>query len=155
MANYKIGDKVPNFVLKDQHNKEVRLDDFKGKKVLLSFHPLAWTPVCTTQMQSLEENLNKLEELNTVPLGLSIDSQFTKKAWADNIGIKSVHLLADLWPHGDVANKLGILRQKEGFSERANIILDEEGKIIFLKIYDIPEVPDMQEIIDFLEEYNR
>lgn len=155
MANYKIGDKVPNFVLKDQHNKEVRLDDFKGKKVLLSFHPLAWTPICTTQMQSLEENLEKLEELNTVPLGLSIDSQFTKKAWADNIGIKSVHLLADLWPHGDVANKLGILRQKEGFSERANIILDEEGKIIFLKIYDIPEVPDMQEIIDFLEEYNR
>jgi peroxiredoxin len=155
MANYKIGDKVPNFVLKDQHNKEVKLDDFKGKKVLLSFHPLAWTPVCTTQMQSLEENLKKLEGLNTVPLGLSIDSQFSKKAWADNIGIKNVHLLADLWPHGDLANKLGILRQKEGFSERANIILDEKGKIIFLKIYDIPEVPDMQEIIDFLEEYNR
>ncbi len=151
MATIKIGDKISNFILKDQKGVEIKLEDFRGKKVLLSFHPLAWTGVCTTQMQSLESNLHSLTELNTVPLGVSVDSTVTKKNWAEAIGIKNVHLLSDFWPHGDVAKQLGLFREKEGIAHRANVILDEEGKVIFIKIYDIPEVPDMKEIIEFLE----
>ena len=52
----KKGEKAPNFELNDQNGKSVQLKDFKGKKVLLSFHPLAWTGVCTKQMLSLEKN---------------------------------------------------------------------------------------------------
>lgn len=48
----KTGDKIPDFVLKDQHNKELCLSNLKDKKVLLSFHPLAWTKVCAQQMKS-------------------------------------------------------------------------------------------------------
>lgn len=155
MAGLIVGDKVPDFVLKDQHNEEVRLSDFRGKRVLLSFHPLAWTKVCTSQMQSLEENLETLTKLDTVPLGLSIDSQPTKKAWADAIGVRNVRLLADFWPHGAAADKMGLFRSRQGFSERANLIVDEEGRIIFLKLYDMPQVPDMMEIISFLEGYEK
>lgn len=124
---------APDFALKDQDGKEFKLSNLKGKRVLLSFHPLAWTSICAKQMLSLEANKDKFESLNTVPIGLSVDSVPTKKAWAESLGIKSVRLLSDFWPHGYVAKLYGIFREKEGFSERANIIVDENGKIAFLK----------------------
>jgi peroxiredoxin len=147
----KIGDKIPAFVLKDQHNKELRLSDIKGKKVLLSFHPLAWTKVCAQQMKSLEENVERFEELNTIAIGLSVDTIPSKHAWAKKLNIKDTRLLADFWPHGEIAKKLGLFREKEGFSERANIIIDEDQKVIFFKIYDIPQLPDIQEILNLLK----
>jgi peroxiredoxin len=146
-----VGDKAPDFTLKDNRNKDVRLSDFKGKKVLLSFHPLAWTSVCAEQMKSLEANIEEFDKLNTIALGLSVDAVPTKNAWAKDIGVKDTKLLSDFWPHGGVAASYGILREKEGFSERANIIVDEEEIIIFVKIYEVPQLPDIQEILDFLK----
>ena len=61
-------------------------------------------------------------------------------------------MLADFWPHGQVAKLYGIFREKEGFSERANIIVDEAGKVIFFKVYEIGQLPDIQEIISFLKQ---
>ena len=75
-----IGDLVADFVLNDNRGKEVRLSELKGKKALLSFHPLAWTSVCADQMKSLEENLKEFEKSNTVALGLSVDSVPCKNA---------------------------------------------------------------------------
>jgi peroxiredoxin len=143
---------APDFILRDQSGKEFKLSDFKGKKVLLSFHPLAWTRVCSLQMQSLEENKNVFESLNTVAVGLSVDTAPSKKAWAKELGITGTPLLADFWPHGAVAKLYGIFREKEGTSERANIIVDEAGKIVFFKIYEISQLPDIQEIISFLKQ---
>ncbi len=148
----KIGEKILDFVLKDQHNNEVQVSELKGKKVVLSFHPLAWTKVCAEQMKSLEKNVERFKELNTVALGLSVDSVPSKHAWAKKeLNIKDTQLLSDFWPHGEVAKKLGIFREKEGFSERANILVDEEQRVIFIKVYDIAQVPDIEEIINFLK----
>ncbi len=146
-----VGEIAPDFVLKDQNGKDFKLSESKGRRILLSFHPLAWTEICAMQMQALEENKDVFESLNTVPVGLSIDTVPSKKAWADHLGIKSVRLLSDFWPHGQVANTYGIFREKNGFSERANIIVDEEGKIAFLKIYEIHQLPDIREIIEFIK----
>jgi len=147
----KAGDKAPDFSLKDQHNKELRLSEFKGKKVLLSFHPLAWTKVCARQMQSLEKNREVFDKLNTVALGLSVDTVPSKHAWAKELDIKETRLLSDFWPHGEIAKLYGIFRAENGISERANIIVDEEQKVIFVKVYDIPKLPDIDEIINFLK----
>jgi peroxiredoxin len=146
------GEMAPDFVIKDQNGKEFKLSDFRGKRVLLSFHPLAWTGVCAKQMQALEANKDALESLNTIPVGISVDSVPTKKAWAEHLGIRSVRLLSDFWPHGYVARLFGIFREKDGISERANIILDENGKIAFFKVYEISQLPDIQEIIRVIEE---
>ncbi|MCW3491635.1 redoxin domain-containing protein [Dethiobacter alkaliphilus] len=140
-----------DFLLKDQNGTDIRLSDYKGKKVLLSFHPLAWTSVCSDQMSSLEENREKFAALNTVALGLSVDSLPCKKAWADSLGISGTSLLCDFWPHGDVASQYGVFREKHGTSERANIIFDENGREIFRKIYPIKELPDINEIIERLK----
>lgn len=147
----KVGDQTRDFALKDQNEKEFRLSEHKGKKVLLSFHPLAWTTVCSKQMQSLEDNKAAFDSLSTVAVGISVDSIPSKKAWADSLGIKETSLLSDFWPHGEVAKMFGIFRDKNGISERANIIVDENGKIVFIKVYPILELPDIGEVIEFLK----
>jgi len=151
----KSGETAPDFELDGHDGKPVRLSELKGKMVLLSFHPLAWTGVCSKQMKSLEKNYGAFKKLNTVAFGVNIDSVPSKKAWANELELKKTRLLSDFWPHGDVARKFGIFREKDGFSERANIIVDEGGKVIFSKVYAIGELPDIDEIIDRIrKKYN-
>jgi len=147
----KLGDTAPDFSLKDQNGEEFRLSDYRGKKVLLSFHPLAWTSICAQQMKDLEANYKRFEELNTIPVGISVDSVPCKKAWAEHLGLKKLKILADFWPHGEVAKLYGVFREGNGFSERANIIVNEEGKIVFIKVYPIRELPNVEELLEFLK----
>jgi peroxiredoxin len=144
------GKKVKDFSLKDQNGQDFHLSEYRGEKVLLSFHPLAWTSVCAKQMQALEKNKKSFDKLNTVAVGLSVDSVPSKAAWAKSLKIKNTRLLADFWPHGGVAKSMGILRA-EGFSERANVIVNEVGKITFVKVYPIRELPDIGEILRVLK----
>lgn len=143
MARITVGDIFEDFNLKSHTEAMVDTVAMRDKKILLSYHPLAWTEICTKQMQSLEANFETFQKLNTVPLGLSVDSVPCKKAWAKSIGIEKVDLLADFWPHGGIAAKMGLFIEKFGFSERANVILDEERKAIFVKVYPIRELPDL------------
>ena len=144
----KAGDRAADFTLKDQDGNDFTLHSQKGGRVLLSFHPLAWTAVCTKQMQSLENNFDVFKSLNTLPVGLSVDPVPSKKAWAENIGVKRVPLLSDFWPHGETAKLFDIFRDKNGFSERANIIVDENGKITLFQTYPLSQLPDVNEIIE-------
>ena len=146
-----VGEMAPGFNLKDQNGKDHTLADYKGKKVILSFHPLAWTGLCTTQMQQLDGKFDRIAELGGVGLGLSIDSTFTKHAWAKDMGVEKTPLLSDFWPHGGYAAELGLFRDVEGTAKRAVVILDAEGKVAWKKVYPIPEVPDIEEIMSELE----
>lgn len=152
MAILKVEENAPNFTLSDQKDEEFTLFDFEGRKVLLSFHPLAWTRICALQMKSLEDNYLRLGKLNTVPVGISVDAVPTKEAWAEDLEIENTRLLSDFWPHGEVAKLYGIFSELKGFSKRANVLVDETGVIEFSKKYPISEVPDIEEIIEFLEQ---
>jgi peroxiredoxin len=149
-----IGSIAPDFTIKDQDNKTVRLSALKGEKVLLAFKPLAWTPVCTDHIKLLEENHARFEELNTAILSIGVDSVPTNKAWAKSVGVKHVRLLSDFWPHGEVAKLYGVFRDNDGFSERATIIISEEQKVIFTKTYPTSQLPDVEEIIMALHNNN-
>jgi peroxiredoxin len=146
-----MGEQPEDFALQDQNGKEFRLSQMQGKRVLLSFHPLAWTPVCTGQMKSLEEHYHDLKDLNTLAVGISVDSVPCKRAWAESLGMKNTLLLADFWPHGKVARQFGIFREQNGISERANIILDESHSLVFFRLYPIHALPDIQEILGVLK----
>jgi peroxiredoxin len=145
------GDPAPNFSLKDQQDETFGLYEQEGRRVLLSFHPLAWTEFCAAQMVSLEENREALEALNTVPVGISVDSLTCKRAWAKSLGITRTRLLCDFWPHGAAAQRYGLFRDANGFSERANVIVDEGRNVAFVKVYPIHSVPDIGEILSFLK----
>jgi len=148
-----IGEPARNVTLKDQNDATFDLFEQSGKWLLLSFHPLAWTPVCTDQMKSLEKNYDIFTSLNTVAVGLSVDSVPCKKAWAKDIGVVRTPLLCDFWPHGHVAQTYGLFRDSNGFSERANVIIDDHKNVKFVKIYPLHNLPDIEEIISFLRQH--
>ncbi|MZK52838.1 redoxin domain-containing protein [Clostridium beijerinckii] len=150
MTPITIGADAPDFKAKDNKKQDIKLSDFKGKKVLLSWHPLAWTPVCTDQMRALETNFEKFQNLNTVPFGFSVDSQPCKEAWATVLQIKNVSLPSDFWPHGKIASDYGIFDETKGISGRANIIINEDGKVQWIKVYPSEQLPDINEVLQVL-----
>jgi len=151
METIKVGEKFRDFALKDQDGRDFKLSEQAGKRVLLSFHPLAWTSVCAEQMKSLEANKKTFDSLNTVAVGLSVDSVPTKKAWAKSLGIVDTRILADFWPHGGVASLYGLFREAEGHSQRANVLIDENGRVVFVKVYELKQLPPIDEVIEAIK----
>ena len=95
-----VGQAAPDFTLKDQSMKEVKLADFKGKKnVVLVFYPLDWSPTCTNEHACFVNEMKQFETLDAQVLGVSVDSTWSHKAYAEKMGIK-YPLLADFQPRG-------------------------------------------------------
>ncbi len=102
-------------------------------------------------MQSLDRNKKVWDRFNTTAVGVSVDSVPSKAAWAEALKIKNIRLLSDFWPHGHVAKSFGLFREKNGFSQRANVLLDEASRVSFIRVYPLAELPDVDEIIAFLK----
>ena len=146
-----VGAPAPEFSLKDQDQKEVKLSDFRGKKrVVLVFYPLDWSPVCTKEHVCLINDMKKFDDLDAQVLGLSVDSVWSHKAYAEKMGIQ-YPLLADFQPRGAVANKYGVFLEDKGITGRAISIIDRDGNLAWHKNYDIPVVPGVDEVAKALE----
>jgi peroxiredoxin len=145
-----VGQPAPDFVLKDQNQQEVKLSDFRGKKnVVLMFYPLDWSPVCTKEHACFVNDMKQFEQLSAQVLGLSVDSVWSHKAFAEKTGIR-YPLLADFQPRGSVADKFGVFLADKGITGRAIAIVDKAGKVAWFKNYDIPVVPDIKEVAQAL-----
>jgi peroxiredoxin len=145
-----VGAAAPDFTLKDQSQKDVKLSDFQGKKkVVIIFYPLDWSPVCTNEHTCLVNDMRRFDELEAQVLGVSVDSPWSHKAFAEKMGIK-YPLLADFQPRGAVGEKYGVFLADKGITGRAIAIVDRSGKIAWFKNYDIPTLPDLQEVSDAL-----
>ena len=145
----KVGDMAPDFTLKDQDQKEVKLSDFRGKKnVVLAFYPLDWSPVCTGENKCLTDDFPKFGQLNSEVLGISTDSFFSHKAWADALGLKQT-LLADF--NREVVKNYGLYFEPLNCGKRATVIVDKNGKVAYVKVQEIKTARDDKEILDALK----
>lgn len=145
-----VGAAAPDFTLKDQNQKEVKLSDFQGKKpVVLVFYPLDWSPVCTNEHVCFVNEMKSFEQLDAQVLGISVDSAWSHKAFAEKMGIR-YPLLADFQPRGAVGDKFGVYLADKGITGRAIAIVDRGGRVAWFKNYDIPTVPDVKEVADAL-----
>lgn len=114
--------------------------------MVLAFHPLAFTPVCATQVQTYERERPRLDAVDAHVLAISNDAGPSKKAWADALGGVSYDLLSDFHPHGEVAAQYGVLRD-DGLAERALFLVDKTGVVRWARLHDIPEHPDFEELL--------
>jgi peroxiredoxin len=141
-----VGQTAPDFNLKDQSQKEIKLSDFAGKKkVVLVFYPLDWSPVCTNEHACFVNDMRQFETLDAEVLGVSVDSVWSHKAYAEKMNIK-YSLLADFHPKGAMSEKYGVYLPEKGITGRAIFIIDKGGKVAWSKNYDIPVVPDVKEV---------
>jgi len=147
-----VGQTAPDFSLKDQYDKDVKLSDFAGRKnVVLVFYPLDWSPVCSNEHSCLVNDMKKFEALDAAVLGISVDSAWSHKAYAEKMGIK-YSLLADFNPRGAMADKYGVYLAEKGITGRAIVIVGKDGKVAWVKNYDIPVVPDVAEVASALQQ---
>jgi alkyl hydroperoxide reductase subunit AhpC len=84
-------------------------------------------------------------------LGLSVDSVPSLLAWSESLEEITYPLLSDFFPHGQVAQKYGVLRA-DGTSERAIFVIDRTGIIRYVDVHDIDEQPDNEVLFGVLEE---
>lgn len=149
-----VGQSAPDFALKDQSQKEIKLSDFTGKRnIVLIFYPLDFSPICTNEHACFVNDMKQFESLDAQVLGLSVDSVWAHKAFAEKMGI-TYPLLADFNPRGAVADKFGVYLADKGITGRAIAIINKAGKIAWFKNYDIPVVPDMKEVAQALAAVN-
>jgi alkyl hydroperoxide reductase subunit AhpC len=83
-------------------------------------------------------------------LAISNDANPSKKAWADSLGGISYEMLSDYHPHGAVARSYGLLRD-DGLADRALVVVDKDGIVRWTKRHEIPEQPDIEELLGVLE----
>jgi mycoredoxin-dependent peroxiredoxin len=141
-----VGQTAPDFTLPNQDKKEVRLSDFAGKRnVVLMWYPLDWSPICTREHACFVNDMKQFETLDAEVLGVSVDSVWSHKAFADKMGIK-YSLLADFHPRGAMSEKYDMYLADKGITGRAIAIVNKAGKIAWFKNYDIPVVPDLKEV---------
>jgi len=148
-AEINVGAAAPDFTLKDQDQKDVKLSDYKGKKnVVLAFYPLDWSPVCTTENKCLNDDFPKFQSASTEVLGISRDSVYSHKAWQEALGLKH-RLLSDM--SGDVAKKYGMWLDDKFITKRATVVVDKQGTVKYVKVQEILTARDDNEILAALK----
>lgn len=150
-----VGIPAPDFTLPDANTNPVSLSDFRDKNVVLVFYPLDWSPACSDQLSLYQSELPEFDKQDAVVTGISVDSLYSHGAWA---AVRSITfpLLADFHPKGEVSKLYKVMRQTEGFSERALYIIDRQGIIRYSHVSPlIHHIPDIYELFEQLEALNR
>lgn len=154
----KVGEPAPGFKLDawvgttaGKEFKQVSLDDYRGKWVVLFFYPMDFTFVCPTEIKGFNQALPEFEKLNTAVLGASTDSKFSHLAWVQrgDLGNLQYPLLSDI--KKEVAEKYGALDQREGVALRALFIIDPDGVLQYQVVHNLDVGRSIEETLRVLE----
>ncbi|MEU1006825.1 peroxiredoxin [Streptomyces sp. NPDC088810] len=146
-----VGDKAPDFELKDNHGRTVKLSEFRGEKnVVLLFYPFAFTGVCTGELCELRDNLPKFADRDTQLLAVSNDSIHTLRVFAEQEGLE-YPLLSDFWPHGNVSRAYGVFDEDKGCAVRGTFIIDKEGVVRWTVVNGLPDARDLDDYVKALD----
>ena len=135
-----IGKPAPKFEAEAYHEdqiKKIKLDDYKGKWVIMFFYPADFTFVCPTELGDVADRYEELKKLNAEVLSVSTDTAFVHKAWhEDSETIKKIKFPMVADPTHEVSNKYGVLIEEEGIALRGTFIIDPEGHLKTLEVHD-------------------
>jgi peroxiredoxin len=142
----KVGDPAPDFTLPTHNEGQLNLHWYRGRKnVVLAFYPGDWTPVCSAQIPGYEQVLATFEKHNAQLLGISVDSVPCHIAWAKSLGGLTFPLMADFYPHGEVARQYGVLTER-GYAERVVFVIDKQGIIRYIELVPPADLPSNERL---------
>ena len=146
----KIGEKAPDFTLKDLRGGNWSLRDHKGKTVVLLFYPGDDTPVCTAQLCSVRDNWSQYQATGAEVVGISTDSDKSHKSFADKYNL-TLNLLAD--EKGEVVEKYGMKSWLPGRSARGVVVVDKNGTVAYRKVQSLSVFkPSDAEVLDAIRQ---
>jgi peroxiredoxin len=144
------GEPAPGFTLRDQDGEEVSLSDYRGRRVLLVFYPMDFSPVCSDQLSIYQEVKPQIAEQGVELVGISVDHGFAHKAFQEKLGIDTP-LLSDFEPKGEVARAYGAYIEQVGHANRSLVLVDAEGVVEWVHESPSPlEIPGANVIFDAL-----
>lgn len=124
------GATAPDFALPNQFGQPVRLAEATGRKpVVIVFFPLAFSGICQGELCELRDNIAMFEDASVELLAVSVDSKHTLRAWSEAQGY-GFPLLADFWPHGEVARSYGAFDEHHGIAARATFLVGTDGRVV-------------------------
>ncbi|OLT46931.1 peroxiredoxin [Saccharomonospora sp. CUA-673] len=139
-----VGSEAPDFTLNDYNKQEVTLSSYRGDKpVLLVFYPFAFSGICQGELCQLRDEFADYEGEGVQILGVSVDTPFSLKAWAEQQGYQ-FPLLSDFWPHGEVAKKYGVFNDQAGLAVRGTFLIDKEGVVKYAEVNQPGEARDQE-----------
>lgn len=149
-----IGMPAPDFSLYATPDQQIRLSEFRGRRVILAFYPADWSPVCGDQMALYNETLRFFHRYNAEVIGISVDGKWCHMAFSAE---RKLHfpLLSDFEPKGEIARLYEVYDEKEGECKRALYVIDEEGIIRWNYLSPVGINPGADGILEALEEMNQ
>ena len=144
-----VGSEAPDFTLRDENGEEFTLSSLRGRNVVLVFYPLAFSPICTTELHDISGAAESYDAAGAEVIGISIDSPYVLKAFKRDQGIKA-RLLADFHPKGAVAEKYGAYIEQAGIATRATFVIDKHGKVAHKVVTHPGEARDQHEYLEAL-----
>lgn len=146
-----IGAQAPDFELKDNHGRTVRLSDFfgdspDGRNVVLFFYPFAFTGVCTGELRELRDRLDTFVNDDTQLLAVSNDSMHTLRVFGEQEGLE-FPLLSDFWPHGAASRAYGVLDEDKGCAVRGTFVIDRAGTVRWSVVNALPDARDLDDCV--------
>jgi mycoredoxin-dependent peroxiredoxin len=139
------GDEAPDFQLRDQHGRDVRLSSYRGRKaVVLMFYPFAFSRVCTGELQAVRDDPSGLLSESVELLAVSCDPMFALRELADRDRL-GFPLLSDFWPHGKVASAYGVFDEEKGCARRSTFVVDQAGSVRWAVHNAMPDARDLAE----------
>ncbi len=140
-----VGDLAPDFTLRDQYGQDVTLSSFRGSKaVLIFFYPFAFSGVCRGELSQIQDRLAEFLTFDSEVLAISCDPTYALRGFADAEGL-TVPLLADFWPHGEVASAYDVFDDQRGCARRSTYLVDKEGRIAWAVHNAMPDGRDLDE----------
>jgi peroxiredoxin len=141
------GAKAPDFSLPDQDGNVVSLGDFSGRKLVIAFYPLDFSPVCTDQLGLYQEVLGEIESKGASLVGISVDSSYSHRAFSEQLNL-TMPLLADFNPKGEVTRAYGAWIDQVDHGNRS-LVLIEDGEVKWSYASPSPaEIPGANLIFD-------
>jgi len=128
------GERAPDFTLRDQDGQKVTLSSFRGRQnVLVVFYPFAFSPICTGELCQVRDDLPRYQNPDLQVFAVSVDSPWALKSYAQAERYE-FPLLADFWPHGEVARAYGVFNDISGVANRGTFLIDKEGVVRFAEM---------------------
>jgi peroxiredoxin len=145
------GAPAPDFTLPDQSGNMVSLDDFAGRKLVLCFYPLDFSPVCSDQLSIYQEVLPEIEAKGAELVGVSVDSAYCHRAFREHLNL-TMPLLADFHPKGAMSREYGAYQDDFGADNRSLVLVGEDGVVRWSYASPSPkDIPGANLIFDALE----
>lgn len=139
-----VGETAPDFELPNQYGEPVRLSSFRGRPVVVIFFPFAFSGICTGELCEVRDGWDAFAKVDCEVLAISVDSKFAQRAYAASEGYE-FSLLADFWPHGEVAQRYGVFDDRDGMALRGTFILDAEGVVRYRVVNPRGQARDIAE----------